>query len=65
MGPPSHPTAQEGLLSRRRRNDVFAERPVAKIANLYDDDPLAAAKGTVNGTLWGAVVWAVILWVLL
>jgi hypothetical protein len=37
----------------------------AKIDSLHNDDPLAAARGAVNGMLWGAILWAVILWMML
>ncbi len=65
MAPLDRPAAWEGLFPHRRRDDLYTENPMAEIADLYDDDPLAAARGAVNGTICGAIVWAVILWVLL
>ena len=65
MGPLDRPAAREGLLSYRRRSEAPAEGERTEFANLYGDDPLAAAKGAVIGVLWGAVLWAVILLVLL
>ncbi len=59
------PVVRESLLPYRRPNEAPAggERP--EVTGLLDDDPLAAARGAVNGVLWGAILWTVILWVLL
>jgi hypothetical protein len=65
MWPLDRPTDREVLVFPRQRIEAPAGTPGAEIADLYDDDPLAAARGAVNGTLCGAIVWAVILWVLL
>ena len=65
MGPFDRPVVRESLLPYRRLNEAptGGERP--GVAGLLDDDPLAAARGAVNGVLWGAILWTVILWVLL
>ncbi len=63
MGPLDRIAASDGLVYRRR-NEVPAQGPRAGIADLRDDDPLAAARGAVNGVFWGTILWAVILGVL-
>ncbi len=65
MGPFDRPVVRESLIPYRRPYEAPAggERP--GVTGLLDDDPLAAARGAVNGVLWGAILWTVILWVLL
>ncbi len=65
LSPLDRPTARESLLSYGPRNEATASGEISEIADLLDDDPLAAARGAVNGVLWGAILWTVILWVLL
>lgn len=65
MGPQHRPTARQGLLHYPGRSEPPATSRLAGAADLYGDDPLAAARGAVNGVLWGAILWAVILSALL
>ena len=65
MWPLDRPTARVSLVLHGQRREAPVGTPGAEAADLYDDDPLAAARGAVNGTLCGALVWAVILWVVL
>ena len=64
MGPFDRPVARESLLPYGRPNKAPAGGERSEVAGLLDDDPLAAARGAVNGVLWGAILWTVILWVL-
>ena len=65
MGLLDRPVVRGRLLPYGWPNEAPAggERP--EIASLPDDDPLAAARGAVNGVLWGAILWIVIFWALL
>ena len=65
MWPLDRSTVQEGPYVPGRRTDAPARYPEAEFAGLGDDDPLAAARGAVNGALFGSLVWAVVLWALL
>lgn len=74
------PLSRDNLLSYRKQgepleistatgiaesdNDSPARRLEAAIAEPYEDDPLASARGTILGVTFGAIVWGVILWLL-
>ena len=62
MGPLDRPSVRESLLPYQRPNEAPAGGE--EVTGLLEDDPLAAARGAVNGMLWGAILWTVILWVL-
>jgi hypothetical protein len=64
MSPLDRPAAQGHLLSNRGRNTALPHGSAAEFLNHFDDDPLASARGMVNGVLWGVILWAGIFWVL-
>ena len=45
--------------------DSSALLPDSNVVDLADDDPLVAARGAVNGVIFGLLLWVVILWAVL
>ena len=61
----SEPVKCGRSIARQSRKAPMCPGGGRKFAGLGDDDPLAAARGAVNGALFGSLVWAVVLWALL
>jgi hypothetical protein len=62
MSPLDRLAAQGDLLSYRRGNEAPPRGSKTQWPSHYDDDPLASARGAVNGVLWGIILWAAIFW---
>jgi hypothetical protein len=65
MGQIDRLVARERMFPYRRRIESPASAQTSTIIGPPDDDPLVAARGVVNGVIFGIVLWAVILWAIL
>jgi hypothetical protein len=64
MGQIDRPADRDSLLPYGRPNETPASIEQSGLVDLADDDPMAAARGAVNGVLLGAFMWTVLLWAL-
>ena len=64
MSPLDRPVRHGDQLSHRRGNEAPLSGSGTGGLSCYHDRPLAAARGMVNGVLWGAVLWIAICWAL-
>ena len=58
-------TDKHGPLRLRWREEASVHFRRDDPTGLQLGDPLASARGTVGGVLWGAVLWTMVLWALL
>jgi hypothetical protein len=65
MDRPQRRTGKHGPLCLRWRDEASLRFRRDDAAGLQLGDPLAPARGTVGGVLWGAVLWTMVLWALL
>ena len=65
MGPFDRIVEREKLLPYGGPGGTPAGGNRTDMAGVLNDDPLAAARGAVNGVLWGAILWTLILWAVL
>lgn len=65
MGQIDRPAARVSLPPYARHIEEPSSAQTPEFTDAGDDDPLVSARGIVNGVMFGAVLWAVILWAIL
>ena len=65
MRPSDRPARREDRHSYDWKKETLASSRETQAADFGTGDALAAARGAVNGVLWGGILWVIVLWTVL